>query len=591
MFTSSLRELTVLKLIAVLAFVALLPTACVVGGKGADLAGTAAGSASKVTAAAIAPVPSPFGSYLAGRHAEVNYDLGAAADFMAGALDRDPANPELLERTYRLMAGEGRMRETAELARRVLELNPDAPLSGVTLVVEAVEAGDYKAARKRLSALPRTGLDQTIVPLLEAWVLFANDELDSALDVLEPEDEDSSFAPLYDLHAALINDLAGRPEEAERRYRNVLEGAARIPFRMIETVASFYQRTGRPEEAGALYADFEEENPGSVLVQLALERFDAGLVPEPVVGTAKDGLAEVLFNLASVLNREDATQMALIFARMALYLRPDFDIVRMLLAEVLERQGRYEAAIAAYGRVGTDSPFHWFARLRLASNLIAVERTEEAIERLNAMAGARPDRPDVLINLGDVLRGMERFAEAVEAYDRAIERIPELERRHWGLLYARGIALERSKQWPRAEADFLRALEFEPDQPLVLNYLGYSWVELGVNMKRAQEMIERAVELRPNDGYIIDSLGWVLYRTGHYRQAVAHLERAVELRPEDATINDHLGDAYWKVGRLNEARFQWQRALSLEPDAELAASIEAKLARGLDVEVRAEGGS
>lgn len=183
--------------------------------------------------------------------------------------------------------------------------------------------------------------------------------------------------------------------------------------------------------------------------------------------------------------------------------------------------------------------------------------------------------------MGDLLRGKERFAEAVVAYDKAMARIGAVEPRHWALLYSRGIALERSKQWPRAEADFLKALELNPDQPYVLNYLGYSWVEHGIHLDKALTMIETAVKLRPEDGYIVDSMGWVLFRLGRYAEAVPHLERAVELRPSDPTINDHLGDAYWRVGRENEARFQWDRALVLKPSPEEAREIQTKLKRGL----------
>jgi Flp pilus assembly protein TadD len=217
-----------------------------------------------------------------------------------------------------------------------------------------------------------------------------------------------------------------------------------------------------------------------------------------------------------------------------------------------------------------------------------MERFEDAEAMLRKIVAEHPDDPDPLDELGDILRRREKFAEAVEAYDQAVARIGPLQPRHWRLLYARGIALERSKQWPRAEADFLQALTFEPDQPLVLNYLGYSWVEQGQNLDKAEAMIRKAVELRPNDGYIVDSLGWVLFRLGRHDEAVVHLERAVELKPEDPVINDHLGDAYWAVGRQREARYQWMTALASKPEPELKTAIEQKLEGGLPREVSAE---
>ena len=190
-------------------------------------------------------------------------------------------------------------------------------------------------------------------------------------------------------------------------------------------------------------------------------------------------------------------------------------------------------------------------------------------------------RSDAAIALGDVLRRNERFEEAAAYYDIAISRTEAIEARHWSLFYSRGVTLERTDQWPRAEEDFLKALELKPDQPLVLNYLGYSWVEQGINLKHAMELIERAVVLRPTDGYIIDSLGWAFYRLGDFTNAVKHLERAVELRAADPIITDHLGDVYWRVGRELEARFQWERALVLGAEEDAAALIRQKLKEGL----------
>jgi Flp pilus assembly protein TadD len=202
------------------------------------------------------------------------------------------------------------------------------------------------------------------------------------------------------------------------------------------------------------------------------------------------------------------------------------------------------------------------------------------------LAAERLERADPLMTLADLLRAEERYQDAVSVYDEAIARIATIEQHHWTVFYARGMSLERSGQWPRAESDLLRALELQPDQPLVLNYLGYSWVDMGVRLAEARSMIERAVAQRPNDGYIVDSLGWVLYQLEDFEAALVHLERAVELRPNDPVITDHYGDALWRIGRHSEARFQWRRALSLDPDANLAESVEEKLERDKPDELR-----
>ena len=255
--------------------------------------------------------------------------------------------------------------------------------------------------------------------------------------------------------------------------------------------------------------------------------------------------------------------------------------MRILIGGIFDSDERYQHAIAVYKKIDVQSPFAWPAQLRIASNLDKLDRTKDAVKMLNDLAKKHSDKADPLIYLGDILRSRERFAEAVKAYDRALSRIKEIKKQHWSLFYARGISLEQSKQWQRAEADFLKALEFEPEQPYVLNYLGYSWVDRGKHFAKAQDMIKKAVKLRPNDGYIIDSLGWAFYKLGNYKDSVPQLERAVEIRPHDPIINDHLGDAYWRVGRLTEARFQWNRVLVLKAQADLVVKVKNKLKRGL----------
>jgi tetratricopeptide (TPR) repeat protein len=300
-----------------------------------------------------------------------------------------------------------------------------------------------------------------------------------------------------------------------------------------------------------------------------------------VVADIKDGVAETAFNLASLLSKERAEEVALIYTHFALHLRPDFVVAHILLGEVLQGQGRGQEAIAAYRQVPADSPFRWTVQLRIAEELARMERIDDALAELESLAELRGNRYEPLFRLGNLLRTEERFEEAVEAYDRAAERIGTPERRHWTLYYFRGIVLERLKRWTRAEKDLLFALELEPEQPFVMNYLAYSWVEKKLNLDQAKSMLVRAVELRPDDGYIVDSLGWVYYRLGEYKKGVTFLERAVELRPQDPVINDHLGDAFWRVGRHQEARFQWRRALSLEPEEDVAPKIEAKIESGL----------
>ncbi len=541
-----------------------------------------AAASSDVTTDATVPLGSPLGAYLAGHYAGRQQDVSSAADFMSQALASDPENEQLLDRTFVLNAADGRRAKAVELARLIGPENQGQGMAGLVLAVDAAARGDMDEAEELLAGLPEKGLNTVTGPLLRSWVQVAKGDLDAAIARAAPLRNRNGFGVFYNLHVALINDVGGQMDAAKAAYEEALEAAGRPSQRLTWVTGNFFERIGESDRAAELYRSMLERNPGSALFEVALERLEAGGTPQPSVATPTEGMAEALFNLASLLSQERAEEIALVHAHLALWLKPDFDVVRVLIGEVLQGQGRGAEAIAIYRQVPARSPYSWMAGLRVANELEGLERVDEAAAELEALAAARPARFEPLYRLGSLLRSRERFEEAVSAYDRAEERLAEPGRRHWSLYYFRGIAFERLSRWPQAEKDFLRALELEPDQPFVLNYLAYSWVEKRINLDKAKSMLARAVELRPDDGFIVDSLGWVYYRLGEYQNGVKFLERAVELRPQDAVINDHLGDAYWRVGRRQEARFQWRRALSLDPEADLIPTIEDKIKNGLE---------
>ena len=524
---------------------------------------------------------SPAGNYLAGRQAQKNRDFGNASRFLGKALEKTPDNTLLLRNTFLARLADGDITEAVPMAREIVKRQNSAPIAKLILLVDAVERNDLPGAGPILANFPERGFSGFLKPLLTSWVMVGATDGSDPIEALSPLKNQSGLRVLYELHAALLSDAVGRPEEAEKHYKFAAKNVRRSTLRVVQGYGQNLERAGKTEQARLLYETYLKENPDSVVLGPAMERLDKGEKPALLVSGPAEGIAEALFNIAGTMTRQNSAQDALIFGQLALHLRPDFDLARMLVAGILESMNRNEDAIAAYREIDSQSPFHWSARLRVAGNLEALDRDDDAIALLQILTREDATRPEPLVSLGDLLRSNKRFAESVAAYDRAIELLSDLDKRHWTILYSRGISLERSKQWERAERDFKRALELNPDQPYVLNYLGYSWVDQGINLGPAREMIERAVKLRPNDGYIVDSLGWVLYRLKDFEGAVEHLERAVELRPNDPTINDHLGDAYWRVGRYTEARFQWQRALALKPEADQISAIEDKLQRGL----------
>jgi tetratricopeptide (TPR) repeat protein len=546
----------------------------------------------------IAPTPSSaapstdtlFGEYLAGRHAQETRDYTTATEFFEEALKQDPVSPELISRTFLMEASEGRFDRARALAEKELKLDPTDAVAELILLIDRLKAGDMAGALARADALPGDGVHRLLGPLARAWTRIATGDLVGADAALRQLDKFNGLAPLEYYQLGLIYDFAGYPDKAEDNFNKTLEVTGQLNWRLTDAIANFYERHGRADEAGALYQKFIDDNSGSELAESVLPRATAE-PPAPLIRTAEEGLAEALFDLASVVNQPETIDLALLYDRSALELSPHLALAQLLLSDVLSAQNKPEASLAILAQIPPTSPYSWSARLRVAADLEMLGRTEEAIAQLNDLAAEAPTRAGAEMQLGDLLRAKKRFTEAVEAYDAAIHRLqaagmPE----RWSLYYSRGIALERSGQWKESEADLLHALELKPDQPLVLNYLGYSWIDRGENLDRGLKMIEKAVELRPEDGYIVDSLGWAHYRLGDYPSAVQYLEKAIELVPEDPTINDHLGDAYWQSGRPNEARFQWRRALQFGPEEDEIKPIEAKLDRGLEAPARAGGG-
>jgi tetratricopeptide (TPR) repeat protein len=304
----------------------------------------------------------------------------------------------------------------------------------------------------------------------------------------------------------------------------------------------------------------------------------------PPPPTAASGISEILFDIGGILSsdpRNARADLALIFYQIAASLRPEHDFAWLMIAGLYEQFQMVPKAIDALSKIGPNSPLYWQARLRAAALDAQQEKFDQAVSRLKALIAEKPERIDAALTLADLLRSKERYTDAVQAYDTAIKRIRNLEERHWSVFFGRGIVLERTKQWPKAEVDMKKALELSPEQPHVLNYLGYSWIDQGLHLDEGMKMLQRATELRPDDGAITDSVGWAFYRLGQYDKAVEWLERAAEQKGDDATIIEHLGDAYWHVGRKREARFQWERALNQKPEKDRVPIIRDKLENGL----------
>ncbi len=509
-----------------------------------------------------------YGAFLAARFATSQADVGYAASESLKALAADPGNPDLIQQAFGVCVMAGRPE-----AQRLATLLPDNPVAGLLLLDRDVHAANWDGAERHIQALPKQGVTQILQPILLAWVQQGAGHTDAALATLRPYTEGQRFRSVYALHAALIADAAGRNAEAARLYHIAQADYEGLNLRLAQILASWQARQGH---LGDAQRTLESIASGTDQMTLALPGLIAASVNR-TVSRPSDGIAEAYLELAAALRQQDATDFAMLLLRLSLELRPDLTPARMLMADVMESAHHPEAALAVLAPVPDQDPLGAVVRLNRAMLAERLGHTDEALHQLDRLAHDYPDNPVPDIQAGDVLRDKNRYQEAIVAYDRALARTHGPTRAVWPLLYARGVAHERAHQWPLAEADFKHALELAPDQPTVLNYLGYSWADQGTNLAEARTMIDKALQQRPDDGAIIDSLGWVTLRQGDPQEAVKLLEHAVELQPEDPTINGHLGDAYWAVGRKLEAAYQWRRALTLNPEPEDAARIEGRL--------------
>ncbi len=523
---------------------------------------------------------SPSGSYLAARHAGGQRDAAAAASYYRAALRGDPRNNELLGRTFLAVLANGEVDEAVRLAERVVQVDKNDRIARLVLGVRAIKQKQYPVARRELAQSIRGPITDLAATLLSAWTMASPNEAKLATDAIDKLAGADWYAIFKDLHAGLILDLAGQKKDAAKRFERAykLDPTA---LRVVQSYASFLSRQGNNADALKVFATFDEALPRHPLVVEATDELKAGKKLPLMVDTPQAGAAEVLYGLGAALGRRGGEDLGLIYLQLALYLAPSHSLALLSLGDLYEAMKKPELAIKIYERVPLNSPLQRNAQIQLALNLDTLDRPDEAKASLQKLIAANPTDVEAIMALGNVMRGRKQFAECADVYSKGIDTITKAEKSNWVIYYFRGICLERSKQWSKAEADLKKSLELFPDQPHVLNYLGYSWIDQGLNLDDGMRMIKRAVEQRADDGYIVDSLGWAYYRLGNTEEAVKHLERAVELKPEDPTINDHLGDAYWKIGRQLEARFQWSHARDLKPEPEELEKIEAKLKSGL----------
>ena len=542
--------------------------------------------------AVLSGLPAPVradvsGAYLAARQATRMADFRAATSYFTRALVEDPSNPSLMEGLISAHLGAGTLDKAVPVARRYLSTGGRSQEALIVLLADQLKRGNFEQALADIKAGPQAG--PLVDGLVAAWAELGAGRMSEALagfDKLAAESGLESFA-MY--HKALALAAAGDFESAEKIFADDKTNVRMTRRGAIAHAQILSQLERNPAALEALDALF-----GTALSDPELDALREGLrgarpVPFDTVRNAGDGVAEAFHSLAAALEGEAADTQTLVYSRVAEHLRPDLPDAALMSATLLEQLGQHDLALESYARIPKTSPAFLAAETGRAQALYALDRKEDAIAVLQGLGTSHGKYLTVHVALGDMLRRENRHADAAAAYTRAIDLVSAPETRHWGLFYSRAIAFERAKQWDRAEPDFRRALELNPEQPSVLNYLGYSLLDMNRNLEEALQMVERAVAQRPDDGYIIDSLAWGYFLLGRFDDAVAPMERASLLMPVDPIVTDHLGDVYWAVGRTREAQFQWRRALSFSPEEKDATRIRRKLEIGLDAVLAEEG--
>ncbi len=531
-------------------------------------------------------IDSLAGAFLAARTAETDNDVENAIRYYGQALALDPDNQTLQQSLMLAMIAGGHFDDALPLAKKLKSVADVERYSRLALGVEAIKTKEYRAAENWLKLAEESDLDRLITGILSGWALSGSGKTADAIDHVQALEGPSWFALFQNFHSALLADVAGDGKAGDL-YQKVMDDRASINaapdtwMHAVEAYATWLARQGRADEAQAILDQGEEVGPDRPAIIALREKIRSGGRIQPYVASVQQGAAELLLDVGTALNRGGGEAFVRLYLQYARALDPKNGAILFELGGVSEQMGKSQTAIEYYGQVPAASPLKRLSELQLGLNLADLDRYDEAVAHLKSALAEDPDDARAYLALGGVYSSKEDYQAAAALYDAAVARITLAKGDDWNLFYQRGIAYERLKEWDKAEPNFKRALELYPDQPQVLNYLGYSWVDMGINLEQGLDMIRKAVDLRPRDGYIVDSLGWAYYRLGRFDEAAVELERAVELKPDDPTINDHLGDVYWRIGRRLEATFQWSHARDLHPEPDLLAQIEKKLKEGL----------
>ncbi len=531
---------------------------------------------------------SSYGSYLAGRIAHYRQDFDSAAEYYMKTAQKDPNNAALLNRTFLMLASQGRIAEAAQYAETAKAKGDTNDFIAVIIAADKVKQQNYDEAIKIIKTNTSPLYSRLITPFVKAWAYTGQNQYSKAIASLDVIKGEKGLEAMYHFHAGMIRDYFDKPDLARKHFDAIVNDTKMdMSVRTLEVVCNFYLRNGEKDKAVALSAKYANTTPPVEILQ----RINQNVINTPVetasplIISPQAGLSEALFNIAAIIkNNSEILDFSHIFIRLAIYENPHNDLARILLGNILEIREMYADAIAVYDEIPETSNAYYIAQYKKASDLRSLNDYKASELLLKGLAIDYPNDYQLLLDLGDTLRLQDKYQEALKYYNKVLKQNPRLAGSMWQIYYALGITYERMGDWNKAEQNLQKALQINPDNLLVQNYLGYSWLKQGRNTEQAFSYIVSAYNQASFNSSIIDSLGWAFYRLGMYNQAISYLEKAVDNDPSNALINEHLGDAYWMGGRKNEARFQWNHALTLKDDSGEVKpeEIKQKLANGID---------
>ena len=522
-----------------------------------------------------------FGGYLAGRHALSTKDFDAASTYLSRAIEDDLENPELLNGLISVQVSLGDIGAAKISSDNLDLLGVQTQLSNMVKIAIQLRNRDFDNAKQQIEN--EQGINPLLDKIVTGWAFADEGNFENAETIFDEIGKGSSLAQFSQMQKASMLAAYGRYESALNTIENLEKNSNRISIDARALKVQLLLKLDNKEEATEYFSKIFGDGVNSDAANLRMQVEDhpnAYSIEESL--SLEAGIAYAFYAIADILKDDSDPNTALLYVRLAQYLNENSQKAILLAADLLEQMGQYDLAVEEYAKISPSSSYFLSSELGRVGALRDGGKTEAALEVLYYLSREFSDIGIVHNSLGDFLRREERYSEAKIAYDRAVDIYRENNNVSWVVLYARGITHERLQEWDKAESDFRNALTINPDQANVLNYLGYSLIDRGEKLDEAMTMIEKAVSLQPESGYIVDSLAWGLFKLGQYETAIPHMEKAAELMPVDPIVTDHLGDLYWAVGRQLEAKFQWRRALSFDPELKDATRIREKLRIGLD---------